>query len=309
MSWNIWPYSLRRDAIVFARVAVCWGILHMIVLCSYNSLPHPDSASTNLFGYGAAEIANTPIDDNAYLRDGQVMKRRQPSRKNSPDNHLLDPLGRSTVERTPSIDIPSPTFETETQGAPICTKVDSKDIAFTLVTQLSDERLWMMRHHCEGWKSDVSLAVFTNRSKQEVEQQLKALGCSRLAVNVLGKSAFTTGDYPVNVLRNLAISSVKTSHFLYVDADFWLSHNTDKILMKKYVRHVLSNDPKQAIVLPAYQLRYNCKNKKDPTACASEKIPRMPRTKLQLLDGMNNGNVTVFDPKNPHGTYSHFGSG
>lgn len=309
MSWNMWPYSLRRDAMVFARVALCWGILHLIILASYSSLPHPDSASTdlastNMFERDAQDLGGS-ISNEIFLREGQK-KRGPQSQKVSPERHLLDPLGRPTVahrqkEDPLSSSAPIPKFETITHGAPICNKIDAQDISFTLVTQLSDERLWMMREHCNGWNSDVSLAIFTDKTKETVEKELRALGCSQFTVNILGKASFKAGEYPVNVLRNLAISSVKTSHFLYVDADFWLSHHTDKILMKKDVRRVLSNDPKQAIVLPAYQLRYKCMNKKDPTACMSKKVPQMPRTKLQLLEGMNSGNVTVFDPKNPHG--------
>jgi len=287
---------------VFARVALCWGILHLIILASYSSdylIPRPDSESTDLFRNGPPDLSSS---NDKYLRDGgQVLhsaSQQLPSKR-----HLLDPLGSQTAHhKDDSISIGAlPTFETITDGAPTCRTVDPKDISFTLVTQLSDERLWMMRHHCAGWNSDVSLAIFTDRKKETVEKDLYALGCSRFEVKVLAKHDFKAGDYPVNTLRNLAISSVKTSHFLYVDADFWLSHHTDKILMKKDVRRVLSNDPKQAIVLPAYQLRHKCTNKRDPTACRDDKIPRMPRTKLQLLEGMNMGNVTVFDPKNPHG--------
>ena len=288
---------------VFARVALCWGILHLIILASYSSdflIVRPDSESADIFRSGRQEVVAA---NDAYLRDGKV-KHSAPQIK----RHLLEPPpGRHRVREhqgNSSVSLiagPLPTFETITKGAPTCKQVNPNDISYTLVTQLSDERLWMMRHHCAGWDSDVSIAIFTNRKKDSIEEELNGLGCQRVSVNVLSKESFKSGDYPVNVLRNLAISSVKTSHFLYVDADFWLSHHTDRILMKKDVRRVLSNDPKQAIVLPAYQLRYKCMNKKDPTACRDDKIPRMPRTKLHLLEGMNIGNVTVFDPKNPHG--------
>lgn len=284
---------------MFARVALCWGILHLIILTSYSSLPHPDSGSTDLFRSGPLDLASS---NDTYLQD---VKMKQSDSHISSERHLLDSLGRPTShQKTSGISLGAfPKFKTITEGAPTCNNVDPEDISFTLVTQLSDERLWMMRHHCAGWKSEISLAVLTNRDKDSVEKELVGLRCQRFAVNVLAKDDFKSGDYPVNVLRNLAISSVKTSHFLYVDADFWLSHHTDRVLMKKDVRHVLSNDPKQAIVLPAYQLRHKCRNKKDPTACRNEKIPQMPQTKLHLLEGMNGGNVTVFDPKNPHGKY------
>lgn len=294
MSWNMWPYSLRRDAMVFARVALCWGILHLIILASYSAdylLPIPDSENTDLFRNGPLDVTNR---NGAHLLRDERNRKHNTLQRFSSERHLQDPSGEQI------------NFDTITVGAPICNKIDPNQISFTLVTQLSDERLWMMRHHCAGWNSDVSLAVFTDRKKDAVEKELHGLGCSNFKVNLLPKHDFKSGDYPVNILRNLAISSVKTSHFLYIDADFWLSHHTDKILMKRDVRRVLSGDPQQAIVLPAYQLRFKCMTKGDPTACRNEKIPLMPRTKLQLLEGMNDGNVTVFDPKNPHGAWIEF---
>jgi hypothetical protein len=288
---------------VFARVAVCWGFLHLIILASYSSeflIVRPDSESVDIFRSGRQEVVAA---NDAYLRDGKVQ--HGAPLQSSPKRQLLEPPPRrNRIHDLEGDNVslgPLPTFETVTKGAPICKQVDPKDISYTLVTQLSDERLWMMRHHCAGWTSNVSIAIYSNRKADAIEGELNGMGCWRVSVDVLSKDSFNSGEYPVNVLRNLAISSVKTSHFLYVDADFWLSHHTDKILMKKDVRRVLSHDPKQAIVLPAYQLRYKCMDKKDPTACRNDKIPRMPRTKLHLLEGMNMGNVTVFDPKNPHG--------
>jgi Glycosyl-transferase for dystroglycan len=76
------------------------------------------------------------------------------------------------------------------------------------------------------------------------------------------------------------------------------------IVIKKPVREILSKDPKQAIVLPAYQVRYNCKSKNNPTSCHIDKVLLMPRTKLQLLQGLNSCSVAVFDPKNQHGHVS-----
>lgn len=197
---------------------------------------------------------------------------------------------------------PPAKFETITANAPVCRKVDPEDLAYTLVTQLSDNRLWMMQRHCEGWKSDISVAVFTSRTKDAVEADLVTLGCQRFSLSTLQMTDYPgEGNYPVNVLRNLAISNVRTSHFLYIDADFWLSKDTDVILMKKDVKDTLSKDPKQAVVIPAYQLHSKCNNPKDLAGCRKEKSVMMPQTKTDLLDKIKDGQVTVFDPKNPRG--------
>ena len=109
----------------------------------------------------------------------------------------------------------------------------------------------MKRQHCAGWKSDISLAVLTSRTETSVEQELLGLGCRNFAIRVLSRKGFQAGGYPVNVLHNLAISAVQSSHILYIDADFWLSYRADAVLMKKLVREILSKDSKQAVVLPS----------------------------------------------------------
>ena len=65
--------------------------------------------------------------------------------------------------------------------------------------------------------------------------------------------------FPVNALRNLAISSVKTSHFMYLDVDFWPSSNLYDQLHSKDTLLALSSDPKLAVVVPAFQrLDFDC---------------------------------------------------
>ena len=193
-------------------------------------------------------------------------------------------------------------FARITEGAPICRKVDPQDISYTLVTQLSDNRLWMMKRHCSGWKSNVSLAVFTNRTKDAVEEDLVKLGCRSFSLSILQMADYPgLGEYPVNVLRNLAISGVETSHFLYIDSDFWLSENTDDVLMKREVKGALSKDPKQAIVIPAYELHSKCENPKDLIGCRKEKSRMMPQKKEELMKRIKDGSVSVFDHRNPRG--------
>ena len=54
-------------------------------------------------------------------------------------------------------------FKLESEDAPTCQNLDSIDsIDTTLVTQLSDDRLWMMKHHCERYgPHPISIAVYT----------------------------------------------------------------------------------------------------------------------------------------------------
>jgi len=72
-------------------------------------------------------------------------------------------------------------------------------------------------------------------------------------------------DYPVNELRYLALSRVSTTHILYLDVDFWPCDFLYETLMGCQeedtltpVREALFSDPKQALVIPAFQLWRRC---------------------------------------------------
>ena len=62
----------------------------------------------------------------------------------------------------------------------------------------------------------------------------------------------SNGSYPINVLRNMAIRTVRTTHFLVLDVDLWPSEDVyeaaiavpDALLRRKYA----------ALVVPAFQL-------------------------------------------------------
>ena len=71
--------------------------------------------------------------------------------------------------------------------------LDPCDVSYTLVLQLLDERIWMMRHHCARWGKDnpVSIAGFADRTEDDVTSKLASAGCSaeHLTLWVIGKTA------------------------------------------------------------------------------------------------------------------------
>lgn len=281
------------------------------------------------------------------------------------------------------------TFQLLAPEAPACHPLGSpEEIAITLVTQLSSDRLWMLAQHCARWGSPhpISIAVYiptttttTLSSRNEVRKELRQLGCrvgsvttanSRNDTNVENietnddgeiridstsssesntaapgavvsvmilheESATTLGrttnaassssssnknnnninnhnhnhhDYPVNELRNLALRTVRTTHILYIDVDFWTSQNLyDTILpqttmsdndgsttttstaandTEKDIRQQLYQDPKLALVIPAFQLRRttNCTN--ENIDCRAQHVPLMPHTLHDLANLM-----------------------
>ena len=57
--------------------------------------------------------------------------------------------------------------------------------------------------------------------------------------------------YPINLLRNLAILNVRTTHYINMDMDLWPSV-TLLDTFANLPREVL-DDPKSALILPAFQ--------------------------------------------------------
>jgi Glycosyl-transferase for dystroglycan len=254
-----------------------------------------------------------------------------------------------------------PPFQLESANAPVCNVLSSPDdVSFTLVTQLSDDRLWMMEHHCRRYPHPMAIAVYTNTTLEQVLDRLRGMGCSvaeesqeprrlqqhdqqqqrsqtkgeeksqnaaaverdddenlevdddkaqvllhnfpkgpALQVAVLDSSTHgKLDDYPVNDLRNLALSMVKSSHIIYIDVDFWASDYLYEMLSKKEVKERLIRDPQHAVVIPAFQLFRQCRKYED---CRGNNIPRMPQSLSDLALMMKKRRGHIFDPTNTGG--------
>jgi hypothetical protein len=152
----------------------------------------------------------------------------------------------------------------------------------------------MLEHHCLRWKRAISIAVYTEGSTEtalSLYDQLVHMGCpDSISVNTV--TGYSEEEYPVNVLRNKALEAVKTSHVVYVDVDFWESVDLyENLLLHKDTL----KDPKQAIVIPAFQLNRQCREWRD---CREKNVPVMPHSKDELLDLMIEHMANAFDPTN-----------
>jgi hypothetical protein len=209
----------------------------------------------------------------------------------------------SSVSSTETDALPSIPFQTNFPDAPVCHNLSPDDVSYTLVTQLSQDRLWMMEHHCQRWgpSHPMSIAVFTNQTVAEVRSQLVALGCApeQLAsVQTLPSTAAAVSDYPVNVLRNLAFRAVTTTHIVYVDVDFWPSADLHATLSGARIRHALAQNERTALVIPAFQLQRQCRAWKE---CPDQNVPVMPTHKAALERLSRNRQAFPFDPTNVGG--------
>jgi len=197
-----------------------------------------------------------------------------------------DPFWRRSTIIVEEQELQNPSFELSSRDAPTsCYRngngqdanvLQDKDVGFTLVTQVSADRLWMMEHHCQRWSSNgdgihnmtaglpsypMSIAVYTSDTIEHVQQQLQDLGCNLkdIAVQVLDAKLYHSDNYPVNVLRNMALRKVQTSHVVFIDIDFWISHELTLALHDPEVLQLLATDPKATLVLPAFMLLRQCK--------------------------------------------------
>ena len=192
-------------------------------------------------------------------------------------------------------------FQRYTEHAPSCSDpINADDIHFTLVTQLSTDRLWMLEHHCQRWHNDMSVAVLTNKTLNEVTEELVQLGCdsTQLTVQILSAADYPGTDYPVNILRNIALSQVITSHVMYVDVDFWESNILYNLLSSETTRQALAHDPRLAVVIPAFQLNRQCREWRE---CPELNIPMMPYSSHDLMELIKVRKGAPFDPTNRGG--------
>ena len=196
-------------------------------------------------------------------------------------------------------------FQKFTLSAPVCSgkRIHAIDVSYTLVTQLSSDRLWMMEYHCQRWGPDnpISIAILSNQTYEEITDLLiDEYHCqgSQLTVQVLDSSLYPENDYPVNVLRNLALRGVKTTHAVFVDVDFWESEGMYEVLMKDEIRRTLAEDWKHTLVIPAWQLFRQCEEWVD---CRDENLPYMPYSLKDLYEMLSEQRGFIFDPTNKGG--------
>lgn len=146
-----------------------------------------------------------------------------------------------------------------------CTPLE--EINFTLVTQASMDRIWIMKHHCQRWPSPlpIALAIYlppdSPLDERNVAEELDIhLACdlTRMKVSVV-KGNSPMNRYPVNLLRNLAIRSATTTHIMYTDSDFLISDGLHDDLVA--MSPAIAQDPMAAVVVPAFVYHTGCPEK------------------------------------------------
>lgn len=151
-----------------------------------------------------------------------------------------------------------------------CAINDPSDIQVTLVTQLSVDRSWLFELLCERWSGPI-IAVLYAKKGEWTPTDMPDICNHKLTIYPVLNTADDPNEYPVNELRNVAVSKVTTTHFLMVDADFLpddmlyqaiismaFDKNKKKYIYDPYVRlianiYLMLLNRYQALVVPAFE--------------------------------------------------------
>jgi hypothetical protein len=128
------------------------------------------------------------------------------------------------------------------EGTCIQSGESKENLDFTLVSQASAERLWMLPYICQRWQGPIVLAIdmvgFTSED-EDLLSSSRLQHCLQLhVVRFPPTSTKKEGEktdrppYPINTLRNLAVAEVQTSHYLLTDVDFWPSEGLYPLLRR-----------------------------------------------------------------------------
>ncbi|KAH9488917.1 LARGE xylosyl- and glucuronyltransferase 1 [Bulinus truncatus] len=151
----------------------------------------------------------------------------------------------------------------------------------TLVLQLSMDRLQMLEMICKHWEGPIAIALYM--SDAEAQQFLRyAMGSETIMSrkNIGYHIVYREGQfYPVNYLRNIAISQVRTPFMFLSDIDFLPMYGLYEYL-KKATSMTEMSAHKKALVVPAFETqRYRL---------------QFPKSKTELLSMLDMGTLFTF---------------
>lgn len=187
-------------------------------------------------------------------------------------------------------------------------------VDFTLVTQLSEERLGNIPELCRRWQGPIVVAILSkNRGGSDVPDLPNQ--CPNVKMLLIYVPGGNQKSYPINQLRNLAIAEVKTTHFMVIDADLWPSGSLYKSLLDFTSERRGSpvdplRTPRMAIVVPAFSYEGPMKKTCNESAqsglqgrCSTSVAYRsaIPDSFAKLKACVLDKNCFMFDRRNPSG--------
>lgn len=125
----------------------------------------------------------------------------------------------------------------------------------TLLTQCTRNRLWHVTEICNRWRGPMALGLFVTSDSAAAKGEGQAAAAKCKGVGVATKLGKKSDRYPVNVLRNLAWSLVRTRHVFVLDVDFWPSVGSLRDIESALAApEVARSENPVAMVVPAFSL-------------------------------------------------------
>ncbi|XP_017878682.1 LARGE xylosyl- and glucuronyltransferase 1-like isoform X1 [Ceratina calcarata] len=124
-----------------------------------------------------------------------------------------------------------------------------------LVTQCSVERIPLLEDLSKHWSGTISVALYLTDA--EVQNFLEFVRGSielRNRRNIAYHVVYKDGDlYPINYLRNVAMSYISTAYIFQLDVDFLPQYGLHGTLMSYIVKLNISESDKVALIVPAFE--------------------------------------------------------
>lgn len=143
--------------------------------------------------------------------------------------------------------------------------LDESNISTTLVIQSSLDRVWVLEETCRRWNDPIVAVVTVTGEEHRLGLGSSLSGwkdkCPQLELIVYQldeETEVSPEQYPINVLRNMALDLVETSHILVLDVDFVPSQNLHETIRSVLLQNLWKSkddttDANYAVVVPAFE--------------------------------------------------------
>jgi len=189
---------------------------------------------------------------------------------------LLRSTAKKSIERrilysSPGTKLRTPmTMKTDPVTSNCGKRTVNDDIRTTLVTLTSLDRLWVLHETCQRWKDPI-VAVMALRWGESASDLTAAMSdnmitgdaCPNLTIVEyhMDQDQSAPQNDPLNLLRNVGLDSVETSHVVMLDIDLIPSHGLDETIRstleeRRSLRKIKNNVPPEeyeAVVIPVFE--------------------------------------------------------